>query len=191
MAWVDDLPPFASGAQLEAFTKGKLRASDERVDTALAAVSSEIRREAGWHISPRVPDHVMVLDGPGGTLVHLPSMKIQAISSIVNAGEIVDLAQVDVSRDTGLARRRDGGSWTDRYGQLVVTLDHGHDRVDELVQLCLSLTARGLASPMGATREQAGALSVNWAMATQGVSGGIVPTAAERGTISRFKLAGA
>lgn len=190
MAWVDDLPPFATGAQLEAFTKGKLRASDSRVDTALAAVSSEIRREAGWHIAPRIRDHVMVLDGPGGSRAALPTMRVQQIHSIVDAGVPVDLAQVDVSRDTGLMERRDGGAWTRRYGQLVVTLDHGFDRVDELVQLCLSLTARGLASPMGATREQAGALSVNWAMAVQGVSGGIIPTAAERVTMARFKLAG-
>lgn len=191
MAWVDDLPPFATGAQLEAFTKGKLRASDTRVGPALAAVSAEIRREAGWHIAPRVTDHVMVLDGTGGTVALLPSMKVRAIHSIVDAGVPVDVTLVDVSRDTGLMERRDGSTWSRRYGQLVVTLDHGHDRVDELTQLCLSLTARGLASPMGATREQAGALSVNWSMATQGVSGGILPTAGERGTIARFKLQGA
>jgi hypothetical protein len=190
MPWIEDLPPFATGTQLEAFTKGKLRANDSRVDVALAAVSAEIRREAGWHIGPRVTGHVMTLDGPGGYIAALPTMKIHALTSITDAGETVDLTQVDVSRETGLIERRDGQAWSRRYGQLVVTLDHGWDRNDELTQLCLSLTARGLASPMGATREQAGALSVNWGMATQGVSGGILPTAGERGTIGRYKLAG-
>lgn len=189
MVAIEDLPPFASPAQLEAFTKGKIKANDSRVQVALAAVSADIRREAGWHIFPRVTDHALVLDGPGGRILSVPSMKIHAVHSIVQEGEPLDLAQVDVSRDTGLMERRDG-TWTRRYGQLVVTLDHGFDKADELVQMTLNITARGLASPMGATREQAGALSVNWGMTTQGVSGGVVPMSGERLTMGRYKLTG-
>lgn len=190
MVAIEDLPPFASPAQLEAFTKGKIKATDTRVPVALAAVSADIRREAGWHIAPRVTDHVLTLDGPGGTILSLPTMKVHQVHSIVQEGVVVDVTKVDVSRETGLMEIRDGNAWTRRYGQLIVTLDHGFDKADELVQLTLGITARGLASPMGATREQAGALSVNWGMTTQGVSGGIVPMSGERATMGRYRLTG-
>lgn len=190
MVAIEDVPPFATPEQLEAFTKGKIKATDARVPVALAAVSADIRREAGWHIFPRVTAHVMTLDGPGGVILSVPSMKIHTVQSIVQEGVTVDLAQVDVSRETGLMEIRDGNAWTRRYGQLVITMDHGFDKADELVQLTLNITARGLASPMGATREQAGALSVNWGMTTQGVSGGIVPMSGERATMGRYRLTG-
>lgn len=190
MVAIEDLPPFASPAQLEAFTKGKIKATDTRVPVALAAVSADIRREAGWHIAPRVTDHVLTLDGPGGVILSLPTMKVHQVHSIVQEGVVVDVTKVDVSRETGLMEIRDGNAWTRRYGQLIVTLDHGFDKADELVQLTLGITARGLASPMGATREQAGALSVNWGMTTQGVSGGIVPMSGERATMGRYRLTG-
>lgn len=189
MSTLEDLPPFATPAQVEAFTKGKIRAGDARVQDALAAVSADIRREAGWHIAPRVPGHVLTLDGPGGVLLAVPSMKIHAIVSIMNAGVPVDPVDgVDVSRETGLVELRDGTTWTRRYGQLVITLDHGWDRADELAAMTARLVARGLASPMGATREQAGALSVNWSLSGQGVAT-ILPSSEDRTAIGRYRLA--
>jgi hypothetical protein len=54
--------------------------------------------------------------------------------------------------------------------------------------MTLAIAARGLSSPMGATREQAGALSVNWGMTTQGLAGGITPSAAERALMDHYTL---
>lgn len=192
MVAIEDVPPFASAAQLEAFTKGKLKSADTRVPLALAAVSRSIRREAGWHIWPLVTGHVLTLDGPGGRVLSLPSMRIKTLTSIVEAGTALDVTTLDVSRETGLVEKQDGCHWTRRYGQLVVTMDHGEDvdEAEDLLMLTLKLAARGLASPMGATREQAGALSVNWSMTTQGVTGGLVPTPDERSVMASYKLTG-
>jgi hypothetical protein len=191
MVAITDLPPLAQPADVEAFTKGKLKADDLRVTRALAAVSRSIRRRAGWHIFPVVNAHTLVLDGPGGTVLSLPTLKLVNLVALTEAGTVLDpLVDVDVSRETGLVKKVDGSLWTTRYGQVVATMDHGEEEVPELADLTVRLAARGLASPMGATREQAGALSVNWSMTTQGVAAGITPAADERALMDSYRLTG-
>ena len=176
------LPSFASPEELQAFTKGKIKAAEPRVGPALEAVSAEIRREAGWHIWPLLKDHELVLDGSGGVVQHVPSLRLVGVKLASNAGTIVPPANIDVSQ-LGLLKIQGGQQWTSRYGQVRLIVDHGWEDAPELRALCLSLTARGLSSPMGATREQAGSLSVNWSLS----AGGILPNAQELATIRRYK----
>lgn len=182
------LPDFASPADLQAFTKGKIQAADDRVSVALAAVSNSIRSRAEWHIWPRVTDHAVRLDGPGGTTLNLPTMKLNNLVSITEGDTpLTPLDDVVDWSEIGLVKRQDGGHWTDRYRRIQVVMDHGWEAAPELKQLALTLVARGLASPMGATREQAGSLSVNWAMAVQGVSGGLIPLSDELSVMERYR----
>lgn len=193
MVAIDAVPPLATPAQLEAWTKGKVKAADLRAADALAAVSRSIRNRAGWHITPLVTGHVLELDGPGGGVLSLPSMKIKTITSITDDGTVLDPtpgADLRVSKDTGLVKKRSGGHWSGEYGAIAVTMDHGHETAEDLSLMCMALVARALASPMGATREQAGALSVNWGMTTQGVAGGIVPSAGELAIMDHYRLTG-
>lgn len=191
MVAIVDIPPLASPAQVEATTKGKLKADDLRVTDALAAVSRSIRRRAGWHIFPVVTAHTLVLDGPGGAVLSLPTLKLITLTSITDDGTVLDpTADLRVSRETGLLKKRSGAHWSSHYGSINVVMDHGEDEVPDLANLCIKLVARGLASPMGATREQAGALSVNWSMTTQGVAAGIVPSADERTLMDSYVLTG-
>jgi hypothetical protein len=176
---------------VEAYTKGKIKADDLRVQDALAAVSRSIRRRAGWHITPVVTGHAMALDGPGGTVLSLPTLKLVALTSITDDETVLTPAtDLRISPSTGLVKKRDGCNWTSHYGAIAVVMDHGEEDAPDLANLALKLVARGLASPMGATREQAGALSVNWSMTTQGVVGGIVPTADERTLMDSYVLTG-
>ena len=190
----EPLPPFATAEQLERFTRGKLREDDLRTHDAVAAVSRSIRREAYWHIWPIVTQHELVLDGPGGPVLAVPTMKLRAVHSITDAGNVLATADdVDAAVDwsaAGLISKVGGGTWTRRYRQIRVTIDHGHDEVEDLQQLTLQLAARALSSPMGATREQAGSLSVNWGMAVQGVSGGLIPLAPEQAVMERYRWTG-
>lgn len=178
------LPPFASPQQLQEYTKGKIKANEPRVLPALEAVSAEIRRGAGWHVWPLLRDHELVLDGSGGRVQSVPTLHLVAVKAAASAGVAIPVDSLDFSR-LGLIEVP-GRVWTRRYGQVRLTIDHGHTAVPELQGLCLSLAARALASPMGATREQAGSLSVNWAM-TSSVSGGILPTGAELETLRRYR----
>lgn len=179
-----DLPPFASPQELQFFTKGKIKASESRVPAALAAVSSEIRRAAGWHIWPILRNHELVLDGSGGRIQYVPTLRLLEVKAASSAGVTILPENIDPSQ-LGLLEAR-GFLWTRRYSQVRLTIDHGWEEAPELKALCLSLAARALASPMGATREQAGSISVNWAM-TSSVSGGILPTSAELATIHRYQ----
>lgn len=191
MVAIADVPPLASPADVEAYTKGKLKAADLRVPAALAAVSRSIRRRAGWHIWPLVEAHTLALDGPGGVVLSLPTLKLVALTAITDDETVLDsVADLRVSPSTGLVKKRSGANWSEQYGAIAVTMDHGEEEVPDLANLALKLVARGLASPMGATREQAGALSVNWSMTTQGVAGGIVPTPDERTLMDSYVLTG-
>lgn len=190
MVAITELPALATPDDVEAYTKGKLKAADLRVPAALAAVSRSIRRRAGWHIFPLVTAHTLVLDGPGGPVLSLPTLKLVTLTSIDDDGTALVSADLRISPSTGLVKKRDGGSWSREYGAITAVMDHGEEEVPDLANLVLKLVARALASPMGATREQAGALSVNWSMTTQGVAAGIVPTADERTLMDSYVLTG-
>lgn len=189
MVAINALPDFATAEELEAFTKGQVDAMDERVTSAIKAVTSSIRREAGWHIGPVVENHTLVLDGPGGKKLNLPTMKLLDLKSLTNQGKVLDLLgdAVDWS-EIGLVELRDGTRWTDRYRKIQAVLDHGYEDYSDLKFLTLSLASRGLSSPFGATREQAGSMSIQWATPQAGVAGGIVPTSVELTIVNKYKL---
>ncbi|AZS07990.1 head-to-tail adaptor [Arthrobacter phage GreenHearts] len=184
---IADIPDFATPEQLSAYTKGAILAGDPRAVDAIKAVTQSIRREAGWHIGPTVVGHSLTLDGPGGPTLALPTQKLQELHSVTELGVALDVDELDWS-EIGLVQRPYCKSWTHRYRKIQVVMDHGFDELAELTFLTLSLVARGLASPMGATREQAGAMSINWGTVQQGVSGGLVPLEYEREIINSYKL---
>lgn len=190
MVAITELPALATPQEVEAYTKGKLKAADLRVPAALAAVSRSIRRRAGWHIWPLVTAHTLVLDGPGGAVLSLPTLKLVTLTSIDDDGTVYPVEDLRISRETGLIKKRSGAHWSTEYGAITVVMDHGEEEVPDLANLALKLVSRGLASTMGATREQAGALSVNWSMTTQGVAAGIVPTQDERTLMDSYVLTG-
>lgn len=181
------LPNFAEPADVQEFTKGKLKASEPRVEAALTAVSASMRRYAEWHIWPLVRGDVLVLDGDGGRIQPLPTLKLVRLVAVHNAGEIIDPDAVDVSA-SGLMQRTDGGLWTRRMGRLFVTMDHGHRAVPDLQALCVSLVARALASPLGATQESAGSISVSWG--SYGTGGGLQPYGTEQQLMASYKRPG-
>lgn len=179
--------PFATPADLESHTKGQILQSDPRALGALAAVSHSIRMECGWHIWPVKEAHEMTLDGPGGTKIYLPTQRLQEIVSVAEDGVSLDLDTLDWS-ELGIVEKYGCGRWTRRYRKIVAVIKHGYDEVPDLKQVTLDLAARALASPMGATREQAGSLSVNWSMVQPGTAGGMVPLNAEKAVVARYRL---
>lgn len=183
-AATEPLPDFATAQEVQDYTKGKLKAGEPRVPAALSAISASIRNEAGWHIWPILENHTMALNGEGGTLQDLPTGRLVALHSVVNAGTPVDVESIDISLD-GQMQRMDGGLWTRRLGKLLVTMDHGYGDVPDLKALCLALVARGLASPFGATQESAGTMSVSWG---NGVSGGVLQAySGEASTLNKYR----
>jgi hypothetical protein len=189
MVAIADIPDFATPEEVEAFTKGQVDSTDERVQDAIKAVTLSIRREAGWHIGPVVTDHTLTLDGPGGTKLNLPTGKLLELKSLTHLGTALDVDGEDLDwSELGLVELRNGTLWTNRYRKIVAVLDHGYDDYSDLKFLTLGLASRGLSSPFGATREQAGSMSIQWATPQSGVAGGIVPTSVELSIVNRYKL---
>lgn len=191
MVAITALPDFATPDELESFTKGQVDSLDPRVADAIKAVTLSIRREAGWHIGPEVEAHSLTLDGPGGKVLHLPTLKLLNLVSVTQLGTALDLTNDTHDwSELGLVEKRDGTTWTDRYRKIQVVMDHGFKDVSDLKFLTLSLASRGLSSPFGATREQAGSMSIQWATPQAGVAGGIVPTQVEMTIIDKYRLVG-
>lgn len=189
MVAINALPDFATADELEAFTKGQVDSADERVLGAIKAVTLSIRREAGWHVGPVVTDHTLTLDGPGGKKLNLPTAKLLALKSVTHVGQVLDPNGEDLDwSELGLVELRNGSRWTDRYRKIQVVMDHGYEDYSDLKFLALSLASRGLSSPFGATREQAGSMSIQWATPQSGVAGGIVPTSVELSIVDKYRL---
>jgi hypothetical protein len=179
--------PFATPEQLEDYTKGAVSAADPRVPLALDAISRAIRRRCGWHIAPSVTE-TLTLDGPGGYYLALPSMHVTDVTAVRNDTFVADLAGAVQWSALGTVWCSSG--FSGRYRGVEVDLTHGYalDEVEDLVGVVLAAAARGLSSPMGQTREQAGGLSIQWATTAPGVSGGVAILEHERELVDAYRI---
>lgn len=78
-----------------------------------------VRDYCGWHIAPSVTEEVTV-DGSGGSIQILPTLRLTGITTITNDGHVV--VQPEWSRD-GIVR----GCWTGKFRGVVATITHGYD----------------------------------------------------------------
>lgn len=181
------LPPFVSAEEFSAWTAGKIAANDPRVLPLLRGASAGIRRWVGWHIAP-VLEETLTGDGPGGRLLILPTGRLLSVVSVDNAGDAVDNSAVDVSRSGMLELR--GGAWSSRFGAVSARVRHGWDLADvgDVCQIVKQAVASALSSPMGATREQAGTISISWATTAPGVSGGLSLLERDLALLAPFKI---
>lgn len=174
----DKLPALASPAALADYTRGAVTVSDPRATALLDAASASVRRYCGWHVAPVVTE-TLVLDGTGGPLVDLPSMRVEEIIALTerwpdgleHEWSRQEIADLEWSRLGTLRRRR--GVWTSRYQGVRITLRHGFESAADLSQTVLQVAAMALASPTGVTHEQAGGVSVSYGTTASGVAGGL------------------
>lgn len=180
-------PSFVTPAEFSAWTKGKVPETDPRLEPLLKGASAGIRRFAGWHIAP-VVEETLVGDGPGGTIALLPTGRLLAVLSVDNGGYPVDVVDVDFSKAGMLGLW--SGRWTARYGGVSVRVRHGYDLADveDVKQIVKQVTANALASPMGATREQAGTVSISWATTAPGVAGGMSILERDLAVLAAYKI---
>lgn len=169
--------PPVTPAQVAQYTQGKVSASDPRLPGLIDGATAAVRRYCGWHIAP-VMTETITLDGPGGHVLTLPTLHLTALPSVIENG--VTLTEYTSASPDGTFEwsplgtvRRTCGRWTDRYRSIAVTMTHGYEDAPDVAQIIMQVVTAALSSPMGATREQAGALSVSWATTAPGVSGGL------------------
>jgi hypothetical protein len=147
------------------------------------AAHGAVRRECGWHVAPSLTETI-ALDGSGGRTLLLPTKRITQILAVTNGGEDVT-ARVDVSRNTGMIELT-SGAWTDRLGQILVTLTHGYepDEVPEVSALIAALAKRGPVAMVGA-----GLRAQSVGPASAQYSGDSIPLLqTEKDTLAPYKL---
>jgi hypothetical protein len=173
-------PSFATTEQYEQMIKGT---APENTQAVLDAASAQIRRYCGWHIAPIHVDEVMVLDGPGGPDLMLPTLNligvIEAVERVTWTADatVIPATDLDWSR-IGTIRKQGRGHWTPRLRGLTVTATHGYEMTDvpDLTQLVLTSAARTLGNPYGVTQQAVGGVSISMpAGATAAGGGGVIP----------------
>lgn len=180
--------PIVTAQDLADFSKGKIAATDPRVQGALDGVTYAVRRYCGWHVTPDTSETV-ILDGPGGRELQLPSMHVTAVANVTARGVAVDPSTYTWS-PLGQLRLTEGW-WPYDYQTISVDLTHGFDEAPDVAQIILAVVARELSSPTGATVEQAGAVSMHWALTAPGASGGLALLGPELAILDTYRLVGA
>lgn len=178
---------FATPEELMAFTAGLVDMADPRAQIILDGATAALQKYAGWHIAPAMPVTVY-LDG-GSNLLYLPTLKLNSVESITVDGTALAATDYEWSRITGNIRSKTLTSFPDSWGGTVVVFNSGYATVPvELKQIVLQVSALALSSPTGATREQAGQVSMMWATTAPGVSGGLTLLQRDLAIIDQYRI---
>jgi hypothetical protein len=114
---VDDVRKFS--ARLDEFDDDPLQ---DMLDAALAAA----RRYCGWSVTPVATDDELVIDGPGGRVLSLPTLNLIEVTAVTECGVVLDVTKLDVSRRKGTVEKQSWyGCWSHRDGAISVTITHG------------------------------------------------------------------
>lgn len=165
---------FASEEEMEQRSQGAIPADHPFLKRELEAATREIRSACGWHIA-KVETLTFERVGPFAEQVWLSAMEITAITAATIDGVDIDPATIEFDKQTG---------WTSLCGRRrSVTFTAGYAEVPaDLVTLTLELAAGALGSPIGVSREQAGAVSLTYTR----TSGALQP--ADRDRLAPYKL---
>jgi hypothetical protein len=133
--------PELTAADVVQYTGGRLSLGAETtrlLDAALKAV----RRYCGWHVTPVQTDTGMVLDGPGGRVLSLPTLRLVTLTALSENGTALDVDDDVYVSSAGLVRKVSGAWWTSRYGGITVTMSHGFADATDWQSAVLELVDR-------------------------------------------------
>jgi hypothetical protein len=194
---VDELSTYDPFATADDFAKWARRNLNEfdtaSVELYLGAASTVIREFCEWQVWPQLVDDVLTLDGPGAAELILPVRQVAGVSAVAELGTdlTVDGDSADFDWSTAGILTRRYGWWTARRRGIVAVVTHGWVTVPtSLVAQTCAVAGRAFASPLGATREQAGAVSVTYSStAAPGASGsgGVALTDGDRARLAPFR----
>lgn len=187
----DTWPDLLTSAEFSAASYGKIRPDDPRLPILLEGASAAVRSYCGWHVTPVITEKLL-LDGGTGRVLTLPSLHVLDITGVTVLGEALDadaLADLEWS-ERGSVRAGATGvhTWPERWRSIEVELLHGYASAPDLVSVVQQVVANAISSPLGATREQAGALSVMWSTTAPGVSGGLSLLRRDLDILDRYAL---
>lgn len=152
--------PEITVADVELFTRGGLLATDVETNRILQRAYSAVRKYCGWHVSPELAT-VTTLDGPGHTLLALPTLKLVTLTSVVEDGVTLTVGNLTPSASGRLLVKRVAPYlWSANYRSIVVTMTHGFASAPDFDQAVLSLISE-MASMATASVGQVGSVKRN------------------------------
>lgn len=125
---------------VEQYTQGRLDRDDPETARLLASALSAARRWCGWHVAPLISNDEVTVDGPGGKLLVLPTLRLTDLVTVIEDGTNIDLDGLHWSA-RGLVRK-DYGSWSQRFGSITVVMSHGFDDAEDFDSAVLSYIER-------------------------------------------------
>ncbi|WP_374159082.1 hypothetical protein ACEWX3_07620 [Mycobacterium sp. G7A2] len=150
---------------VHAYTGGRLASSADETTRLLNTALNLARRYCGWHVTP-VQTETVVMDGPGSTLLVLPTLQLESLTAIVEDGVTVDLDYVGHSprglllKKPGYVGGGNGYRWSSAYSGISVTMTHGFEEAPEWQSAVLSYVDRtSLAIGSVGQRENVGPFS--------------------------------
>lgn len=132
------------------------------IQDELLAISADVRRRCGWHITPVVQETIQ-LDGTGGEEIILPTLHVVSITSVTENGVVIAGDQLEWSTD-GYLRKSGGGCWTYKLNGIELIWSHGYaaDEVPDLKRMICEVAARVSSSPVGVASESVGGVAVQY-----------------------------
>lgn len=97
---------------------------DDALQAMLNAALAAARRYCGWSVTPSATV-TLELDGPGGRVLPLPTLKLTTLTSVTENGVVLDVSTLQVSKRLGLVEKAWPQCWTHKFGSIVVAMTHG------------------------------------------------------------------
>lgn len=179
------MPALAEFSTLRKLSRLTWADSDQGQAVAmLAAASAAVRAFCGWQIHA-VTGVIVTLDGPGGQVLALPSLRVTKVLSvrIVMGDAITTVTDFIPSVSSGLLRRRRG--WPGEFSSIEVTYSGGYDPVpDEIAAVVCSMVDRGASIPAGVSQEGTGQLTRVYT----GGAGVVALSDTEKEVLGRYRI---
>jgi hypothetical protein len=175
--------PELTTLDVELYTRGRLAEADANTARQLASALSLARRYCGWHVTPVKTDSLVTIDGPGGQLLVLPTLRLIQLAGLTEDGNTVDADTISASA-RGLLRKKDGSCWTDQLGGIDVSMVHGFADAPEWQSAVLSYIDRTSLAIGGGGREVVGPFQFTEAATAEGSPF----TSAEKMLLDLYKL---
>lgn len=170
---------------VEAFTQGRLNRDDEETERQLEAALAAARNYCRWHVTPALSAQSITLDGPGTSVLVLPTLKLTAVDAVTEDGTELDTDTLEWS-SRGLLAKASGLAWTSKLGGITVTIDHGYDAAPDFESVVLAAIDRGAFSTSGDGQPKViGPFQYD---TTNTVTVGSVWSDAERAVLDRYAL---
>jgi hypothetical protein len=166
------------------YTSGRLAAGDAETQRLLSFGLAAARRFCGWHVTGVREDDEVTIDGPGSALLVLPTLRLVALTGVVEHGLALDVAlDLHVSA-RGLVRKRSGMCWSAHYGAITVTMNHGFDDAPDFNAAVLSFIDRMSYAPDGGRPKGVGPFQYD----SEAMAAASAFSAVERSLLEQYRL---